>query len=140
MPLAWIRAAPAARAKHTTAAPTTFSLNMTFSSNGGIPAPRGNIPARGQGRLSGILPARRAVVPREQGIECERTRSLNGKRDQGGQVQQIRLVAWRSELGARGGYGAQLDRTESVRQVHGDRGDEQNDGERHAHQWDPRAD
>src|SRR5215467_7926956 len=107
MPVAWIHAAPATRNKHTTTEPTNFNLNMTFSSKGGIPAPRGNIPARGQGRLSGILPARSAVVPREQGIECERTRSLNGKRDQGGQVQQIRLVAWRSELGARGGDGAQ---------------------------------
>src|SRR5262245_4346032 len=88
---------------------------------------------------SRLLPASLVAVSGEQLVDGERTRPAKYERGQGGEVQQIGLVARWTELRPRFGHRAQLDRTEPVWQVHCDRGHEQNRGQRHAHQWDPGA-
>src|SRR5262245_5926541 len=70
--------------------------------------------------------------PRDQLVEAPGTGATEHERGQGGEIQQVGLVAGGTESRPRRGHREQLDRAESVLQMDRDRGDDQNRRHRNA--------
>jgi isocitrate dehydrogenase len=101
--------------------------------------------ARGDASL-GLIRARRANrIPRpaqsfrDELVNCEGPRANQNENGEAGEIQEICFIARRSELRAGGRHRQKLDRTEAIRQVHSEYGDQDDNGHRNAGQHDEGA-
>src|SRR6266404_4545100 len=66
----------------------------------------------------------------EEAIYCQRSRTAQDQRREAGEVQEVTFIARRSKLRAGSSHGHELDRTESVGQMHSKNSHQQKRGHR----------
>src|SRR5229473_4583070 len=72
----------------------------------------------------------------KEAIYSHRPRTTEYERRKASKIQQIKLVAWRPELGPAGCHTQQLDRAEPIREMDSQHSDEENRSHRQTYKWD----
>src|SRR6266852_6857882 len=72
----------------------------------------------------------------DESVDCEWSRAAEDEGGEAGEVEQVALIAGRSELCAGGSDGHELDGAEPVTQMDGKDGDQEECGHRDTDEWD----
>ena len=77
--------------------------------------------------------------PSDESVYRQGSRATQDEGGEAGEVQEVTFISWRPELGAGRGHGHELDRAESVGQMHGEDGHEQQRSHRYGGQHHERT-